>query len=145
MHHAGLMAEKQGKCEAVAHDHKEDGHHHIGNGRGKQRRLFLKQQNREAPHAAALAGCRVSSRNTRSRSGWCSVSSETAIPAPTSAATISAATDGRRSAWIKKRTAPAPPTGSTANPRTPAIVATMARTASSPEAGDKRRHHAPPP
>src|SRR5208282_6275629 len=101
MHETGLMTEKQGQREAVAHDQQERRHQHVGDGRGEQRPFFLEQQNSEIPHAASLTGRRVRSRNTCSRSGGISLSSDTAIPLVTSAAAISAASEGRRSASIR--------------------------------------------
>lgn len=100
VHHAGLMAEKQRQREAVAHDQEEHSHQHIGDRRRKQRRLFFLKQHRKTSHAAS-PGRLVRSRNTRSRSGRTSVSSDTATSAATSAATRSAGSDARRSAQIR--------------------------------------------
>ena len=101
VHQARLMADKQGQREAVAHDQEEHRHHRVGDRRGEQRRFLLEQENPKASHAASLTGRRVRSRNTRSRSGGISASSETAMPWPTSMAAISAASEGRGSASIR--------------------------------------------
>src|SRR5690242_9433197 len=115
------MADEQCQRETVTHDEQEDGHHGIGDRRRKQRHLLLTQQDRKTSHAAVLDDGRVRSRKTRSRSGRASVSSETPMPALTSAATMSAARDGRGSALIRYLFVVESGSGSTAMSRTPAI------------------------
>src|SRR6516165_6421312 len=92
------MGEKQGQREGVAHDHQERRHHHIPDRGGEKRHLLLFQQRPKRSHAARASTVRcVRSKNTRSRSGFTSVSSISEKPWSTTALAKSAAISGLES------------------------------------------------
>src|SRR5262245_57895655 len=95
MHERGGVTDEQGEREGVAHDHQKHRQDHISDRGGEDGCFLPEQQCRKPPHAASASVAaetrRVKSRNTLSRSGLTSVSSDSAKPCPTIARASSAA------------------------------------------------------